>query len=204
MVKGLRYKGLKVLEIFAGIMCLTMVAVSFGWVALDPVDLRRGDDLYISATQRGVLDYIDQEKPDLVTLSFPCKYWSPLQNILSKRPGRKQRLGRLREQERKLVRFTQRVMRRQEARGDLAIAENPHASDAWKEGRWPGQGAVLDQCRCGLHLPGSRRRVRKRTRLQCVPGGLAEAFSGHKCQCRKPHDIVFGSWKMPDGSCRRR
>ena len=79
------------------ITCLTMVAVSCGWTALDPVDAKRGDDLYLPRTQRDVLNYIDREEPDLVTLSFPCKYWSPLQHILSKRPGRKQRLGRLRE-----------------------------------------------------------------------------------------------------------
>ena len=60
------------LEIFAGIMCLTFVALHRGWEIMNLVDCHTRFDLYRQADRREVERMIQDEDPDLVTISFPC------------------------------------------------------------------------------------------------------------------------------------
>ena len=102
------------------------------------------------------------------------------------------------------MKFARALLREQERHGRLGLAENPYGSAAWQEPGWPGEKARMDQCRMGLKLPGRKARVRKRTRLQCVPGQWAPRLA-RKCACTRPHDIAMDRvvvdgeihWQLP-------
>ena len=65
------------LEIFAGKALLTKRAGQrANWRALEPVDIVYGWDLGKEAHRKALLDLIDKEKPDLVTMAPPCGPWS--------------------------------------------------------------------------------------------------------------------------------
>ena len=72
------------LEIYAGAANLTSVAneeKSGKWMALQPVDVIYGHNLLEKKVQDQVMEIIDTEKPDLVTLSMPCGPWYSWMNL---------------------------------------------------------------------------------------------------------------------------
>ena len=180
-------KSLTVLEIFAGSMTLSKIAAANGDRVLQPVDLHTGFDLSKPKDRRTIIKLINKENPDITTISYPCTPWSTMQNISKDKPGRKEALRLEREEHIQYVKFAQKILRNRELDNKTAVAENPQLSEAWQVGVWPGKHAIVDQCRLGLQFPTSKKKIRKITRLQCVPGELAEDMNNEdmKCKCTK-------------------
>ena len=90
---------LKLLEVFCGMMTLSIVAGELGWSVLQPIDKELGKyaiDLTDPASQDQVLQVMHDEEPDLVMFAPSCGDYSPLQKILPRCPiKRLKRLKRL-------------------------------------------------------------------------------------------------------------
>ena len=114
-----------VLEIFAGRAQVTQSFARWGWHAARPVDIKWGDDLYQADQRAQLLEWIDQRRPRLVIVSYPCKHWSILTNMQHSTPQEKRRLHKLRQKDGVLLEFVEQVFARQLDRGDDALAENP-------------------------------------------------------------------------------
>ena len=206
-------KSLKVLEIFCGVMTLSIVAGSLGWSVMQPIDKelgRYGIDLSKPSEQKRVLDFIDREQPDLILLAPPCGDYSPLQNIMPKCPMKRwrktQRLLWKRMKSKPLWKFTRKIMKAR-LDGSLKVrlvgVENPKNSAAWKLYDIPGYPAHIDQCRFRLRLFGGKRLVKKPTTIMCSDPEYASLLEAH-CTCPKRfgrrHDHIKGSFRSPDGS----
>ena len=105
------------LEIFAGIMMLSRVAMSRGWEVIQPEDYENGGaDLLTPQGRNHVDDVLDRFDPDLVSMAPPCSPWSQLQQILPKDPVRRRRkimwLARLRQKHQPLWLYCKRVVQR--------------------------------------------------------------------------------------------
>ena len=206
-------KSLKVLEIFCGVMTLSIVAGSLGWSVMQPIDKelgRYGIDLSKPSEQKRVLDFIDREQPDLILLAPPCGDYSPLQNIMPKCPMKRwrktQRLLWKRMKSKPLWKFTRKIMKAR-LNGSLKVrlvgVENPKNSAAWKLYDIPGYPAHIDQCRFRLRLFGGKRFAKKPTTIMCSDPEYASLLEAH-CTCPKRfgrrHDHIKGSFRSPDGS----
>ena len=117
-----------VLEVFAGRAQVTQSFAKWGWHAARPVDVKWGDDLYQADQRAELLAWIDQHRPRLVIVSYPCKHWSILTNMQYRTPQEKRRLQKLRQKDGVLLEFVEQVFARQLDRGDDALAENPVSS----------------------------------------------------------------------------
>ena len=117
-----------VLEVFAGRAQITQSFARWGWHAARPVDIKWGDDLYQADQRAGLLEWIDEHRPRLVIVSYPCKHWSILTNMQYTTPQEKRRLQKLRQKDGALLDFVEQVFARQLDRGDDALAENPVSS----------------------------------------------------------------------------
>ena len=203
---------LKLLEVFCGMMTLSIVAGELGWSVLQPIDKELGKyaiDLTDPASQDQVLQVMHDEEPDLVMFAPSCGDYSPLQKILPRCPiKRLKRLKRLQEKRAvssKLWRFVKRCMKLK-IKGQLKVGiigvENPRQSEAWKIFRSPGFPAYIDQCRFGLKLHGGKRLVKKPTIILCSDQEYAQKLTA-LCQCKskggRKHDHIEGSFRHPNG-----
>ena len=129
-----------------------------GHVAGKDYSLELGNDLLDPKEQRRVLSEISKTKPFCTVLAFPCKHWSPLQNIGKARRDRRKWL-RSEEESRALVDFAVRVAHVQLAAKRHFVIENPLSSRVWNahEGlialsKLEGVEAVsFEQCLLGLN-----------------------------------------------------
>ena len=200
------------LEIFAGIMMLSRIAMTRGWCVLQPEDLENGgSNLLTQEGRKQVEQVIEKFDPDLVSLAPPCSPWSSLQRILPRDLGRRRkrimRRDRLRKQHRPFWNFTRKVVQNLRKKNRLGvngrrdrqyILENPWESEAWNVFNIPGEDACVDQCRFNLKAPGQKLRMRKRTRFRVQSAGLAERLTA-TCTCpnRKPkHHHIEGNTKV--------
>ena len=203
---------LKLLEVFCGMMTLSIVAGELGWSVSQPIDKELGKyaiDLTDPASQKQVLQVMHDEKPDLVMFAPSCGDYSPLQKILPRCPiKRLKRLKRLQAKRvvsSKLWRFVKRCMKlKMKGRLDVGIigVENPRQSEAWKIFRIPGFPAYIDQCRFGLKLRGGKRLVKKPTTILCSDQEYAQNLTA-LCHCKskggRKHDHIEGSFRHPNG-----
>ena len=107
-----------------------------------------------------ILEEIEVKKPRLVLVEFPCSKWSSLSKFNYHRPSKplgREKLKKLREKEKPLVDFTEKVASLQIPRGDDILAENPENSDARElpsikrlEASGSLSFVIGDQCRHGL------------------------------------------------------
>ena len=141
-----------VLEIFAGSARLSRLAHSVhmpDWKALPPVDLVFGWDLRRIDDQQRLLALIDEEEPDLVTLSMPCGPWCSWMNLHDPDEVMEKRAADL-----PLWRFARKVWDKQVAGKRLVLTENPLASEGLKltfmEDRPEKHRAKVAQCMFGL------------------------------------------------------
>ena len=205
-------KALKVLEIFCGVMTLSIVAGTVGWSVMQPIDKelgRYGIDLSKPSEQKRVLEFIDREQPDLILLAPPCGDYSPLQNIMPKCPMKRwrktQRLLWKRRRSAPLWKFTRKIMK-ECISGRLKVrlvgVENPKNSAAWKLYGIPGYPAHIDQCRFGLRLFNGERLVKKPTTIMCSDPEYASLLEA-RCTCPerfgRRHDHIKGSFRSDDG-----
>lgn len=92
------------MEIFAGRGRVSELAPRFNLRAIQPIDLKYGQNLLDARTRRAILDTVDKLKPLLLIIEWPCTYW----NIFSENLNyswRMDELEDLRESDRPLVHF---------------------------------------------------------------------------------------------------
>ena len=122
-----------IVEFWGGHMEISYQATRQGWYGMQPYDLMYGVDLRDPAERARALDDLDRWQPRLAICEFPCRLWTTLTNLNYKGPEGKARLEELREKERVFLEFTEEVFRRQMARGDEALLEQPLRSAARRE-----------------------------------------------------------------------
>ena len=191
-------KGWKVLEVFTWTCMVSLVAAARGWTMMEPVSLP-GWNLLDPQTRQDAHKYIDEVKPDLIVLAWPCRLWSPLQALNYRTTQEKAKLGELRQMERPLLNFVEEVAAKQRRRGGAILGENPLRSRAWEEpaiiAAFQGmdQGQV-DMCTHGLRRPDDGKPLKKPTRLVGTTEILEECCK--KCPGGHQHAPVMGAMKV--------
>ena len=123
------------LEVFAGSAGTSSYWAEKGKRVSQPWDSLWGMNLRDPTVQQDLYHTIERDRPRLVLVGFPCRYWSPYTNINYRTDERKQELRRLRKRERCFLEVAEMCARMQMARGDQCVVENPWASYAWQEQR---------------------------------------------------------------------
>ena len=186
------------LEIFAGKALLTKRAGQHAnWRALEPVDIVYGWDLGKEAHRKALLDLIDKEKPDLVTMAPPCGPWSSwtqmCHNVEALMERRRQHLP--------FWKLAGDVWQRQRAGGRLVLLEQPAKSEALKLqymlGREDVVRAVVAQCAFGLKDPESGKPHQKLTSLDVNCSAMAAQLLRQAYCTHAP-----GEHQPIEGSCR--
>ena len=117
------------LEVFAGCANLTRVAnLRERWNVLPAQDVKYGLDLTLEEHQKLLKDMIEQQRPDVISLSPPCGPWSTWQRMRKKRGV----LRELRKQHMPFWRFVVWVWAFQSQHGGVVILEQPQQSEALK------------------------------------------------------------------------
>jgi hypothetical protein len=120
------------LEVFAGAAEVSLQFSRRGWFVLEPVDIKYGWDLSDVEARDDILRMIDEYKPRLVTVAYPCRFWSPLSETNYRTPQRRRLLSRLRKREEPFLDLTEKIFDRQIKRGDDALGESPLLSRSFK------------------------------------------------------------------------
>ena len=117
------------LEVFAGCANLTKVAnLRERWNVLPAQDIKYGLDLTLEEHQKLLKDMIEQQRPDVISLSPPCGPWSTWQRMRKKKGV----LRELRRQHMPFWRFVVWVWAFQSQHGGVVILEQPQQSEALK------------------------------------------------------------------------
>ena len=80
-----------------------------------------------------MLNFVREQRPKLVLVSWPCKYWGKLTDTNFRSKQERRRLMKKREQERPLLKLTEDLFNIQLQHGGDILAENPLASYAFRE-----------------------------------------------------------------------
>lgn len=120
-------------EMFAGEAKPTKLASKYGLRPTEPAELRTGWDLGTVEGARKWKKTIQEEKPLVVVIQYPCRYWSRLINTnYSHRP---EEFQELRAKESAMFDLMLWTIREQTRQGRYWLLENPQGSDLWKEPR---------------------------------------------------------------------
>lgn len=122
-----------VVEIFGGAAEISLQFARRGWHVVQPIDLEYGHDLRDSAVRQQVIDLVNETKPRLVIVSWPCRFWGKLVDVNFSTPQRKRRLHQLRKEERPFLELTETLFDIQIKNNADALGKNPLASHAFKE-----------------------------------------------------------------------
>ena len=180
-----------VLEIFGGAAEVSMQFSKRGWHVLQPIDLQYGHDLKDPAVREEVFNLVVNERPRLVIISWPRKFWSKLCDVNYSTPQRRRKLNQLRVEERPFLELTERIFEEQIKNDCDAVAENPLASHAFKE---PPIKRLLNRpeinigishgCRFGLRHPQNDLFLKKPTLWIATSPEIANAMS-LRCENRQ-------------------
>ena len=191
-----RKTGWKVLEIFTWSCMLSSVAWSLGWEFLEPITWPHWN-LSQQSEREAALEYLDRCNPDLLVIAWPCKHWSPLQNLARRTRVQKQALEEVRLEERKtLLSFSRQAALLQRRKKKALIGENPDGSAAWEtpeiiDGFEGLAEATLDQCQYGLGHPNTKMPIRKRTRVMGQQETLT--YLHQRCPGNHEHAHIEGN-----------
>ena len=137
-----------IFELFAGEAGVTQNARHYQLNALEPIDYRFGWDLYEPEQRAQVLATVDQHKPLMVIIGFPCTHYSLFNENLNY-AHRMEELELLREQDQPLLDFAYDVCMRQIEGNRFFILENPLRSRLWEQEKMqrllqvPGVGTTI-------------------------------------------------------------
>ena len=120
------------LEVFAGTGIVTNLALSFGLSALQPFDLLYGQDLKDPHAVHQLHQAVDQFKPLLTLIAWPCTSWSIFNQNMNY-SHRMDELEELRESDRPLVELGCDLAEKQMDEDRLFLGENPLRSAIWEE-----------------------------------------------------------------------
>ena len=93
-----------ILELCGGHAEVTEQFMKEGYSTMRPRDIQYGDDLYDRRTQLGIISEIKISRPMLVVMGWPCTLWGSFANLNFKGEIGKQRLRRLRQKEKPILR----------------------------------------------------------------------------------------------------
>ena len=186
------------LEIFAGKALLTRCARQHAdWRALEPIDLSAGWDLNKETDRKALLDLVDKEKPDLVTLAPPCGPWSSWTQMCRDVDALMER----RRQHLPFWKLVGDIWQRQCAGGRLVLVEQPARSEALKlQYMLAREGvvkAVVAQCAFGLKDPENGKPHQKLTSLDVNCSVMAAQLPRQAYCSHAP-----GEHQPIEGSCR--
>lgn len=131
-------------EIFSGSAEVSWQFARWGWSPMEPVDILYGMDLYQEESRQTVLNWIKKFRPRLVLVSYPCKWWSPINHIACSDSQAKRRLRKKQLREKPLLEFTEELFDLQLSLGGGALGENPLSS---MSSRATNQEDSLTPCR---------------------------------------------------------
>lgn len=120
------------LEIFAGRGRVSELAPRFGLRAVQPMDLKFGQDLKDEKTKNQIRNTVKTLKPLLLVVAWPCTVW----NLFSENLNyyhRMDELHQLRAEDRPLVEFGVELCQMQLAEDRFFLGENPVRSRIWQE-----------------------------------------------------------------------
>ena len=120
-------------EMFAGQAKPTRWANKYGLRAAEPAEKLNGWDLSQPKQARLWKENIKQQKPLVVVIQYPCRYWARLVNTnFAHRP---EVLEELRKGEENIFNLMLWTIREQTKNGRFWILENPQGSELWKHPR---------------------------------------------------------------------
>ena len=121
-------------ELFAGEARMTELAHQYDLNALQPQDLRRGQDFKDASTRAYIMEKVKKFKPWLIPMGVDCRLWNQFSiNLNWSTPERQVQLKELQRQERPLVHFATDVALEQYKNGRYFLIENPLRSTLWQE-----------------------------------------------------------------------
>ena len=151
----------------------------------------------------------EEEKPELVTLAFPCTVWSSIQNLNLHIPGYQGRLSKARRKQVRLLERVRHICDIQRQHNRLFLLENPIASEAFRQRPIAELLAVsdphcsdvftgiTDQCVFNLRHYRTNKLLKKPTRFVSNSPEVINALA-HRCNgCHEHGEIVGGgdsSW----------
>ena len=192
------------LELFAGSAHLTSEFARSGLNVLEPRDLVLGHDLRDTGQQAAVMQDIQRWGPKLLWVALPCTKWSSWQRL--NYVNRRQELRRLRQRERKLIKFAVDCAWMQLEAGRDIVFEHPASSAMWNEGlinqfREPEMRmnfVELDMCAYNLRAKTDGGLIKKPTLLMCSHPAMADQL--HRvCDQTHPHTPAAGRNTRPAG-----
>ena len=191
---------------------VTVEARKFGLEAGEAIDLATGWDLMRGGNRRRCMQWIRQNRPQVIILSPPCTAFSRLQS-LNKWSAKREREFWTGSQ---LLKFAAAVAREQYQDGRHFIFEHPKSASSWQHkdmqalARLDGVFEVIgDQCMFGLvtkSVSGKTLPAKKRTKfLTNIPEARLEL--GITCDKKHEHQQLIGGRAKkaeiyPDGLCK--
>eukprot|EP00438_Fugacium_kawagutii_P011147 Skav200228 [mRNA] locus=scaffold2352:155227:163374:+ [translate_table: standard] len=121
-------------EVFAGKARVSELAPRYGLSATQPFDLLYGIDLRTKEGAKLLKDTVQQLKPLLLLVAWPCGPWSLFNRNLNY-SHRLDELYEIREADRPLVNLGVDLCKLQDAEGRFYLGENPLRSHIWTETR---------------------------------------------------------------------
>lgn len=120
------------LEVFAGAAEISLRFSRRGWCVSEPVDIDYGCDLRDQGNREEFLKMIDDQRPRLVVVEYPCTWWSALSETNYRTPQQRRRLAKLRKRDEPFLKLTEDIFDKQIARDDDAPGENPLLSRSFR------------------------------------------------------------------------
>lgn len=147
-----------------------------------------------------VWKHISLYNPRVFMLSPPCTLFSQLMALWGRKSiGEEKYQARL-VNARQLFDFAVDIAHSQLDRKQYFVLEHPDGASSWDEdclaSLYARDGVMLsrfDQCRFGLRCPGSRKPIRKRTKLLHNVPAVHASFGDMFCTCQEEHRRIEGS-----------
>lgn len=98
-----------VIDIFWGAAEVSLQLAQRGLHVIQPIDTIHGVDLKDSTARVSVCKLIDDHKPRLVIVEYPCRLWGKWTDVNCNTPQRKRHLNKLRNAERPFLEFCETV-----------------------------------------------------------------------------------------------
>ena len=124
--------GVDLYELFAGAAKAIIFAKDYGLNALEPFDKNEGKDLAAPEAQRLVETALEKFAPLLVLVGFPCTLWSLFNENLNY-AHRMEELMALREEQRPMLQWLCKQLKKQAEAGRFFALENSEKSRLWDE-----------------------------------------------------------------------
>ena len=175
---------------------------SFDLVPGESFDFKDDEELDLGAVngRASVWRHIDVYDPRVFLLSPPCTLFSQLMKLWGRQTIGEEKYQTRLVTAKQLWDFACQVAMSQLKRGQHFVLKHPDGASSWVEdcaiSLCQQDGVFVsrfDQCRFGLRSPGSRKPIRKRTRLVHNIPAVHNTFGDVFCECQEEHRRIEGS-----------